>query len=106
MTLIQKMFKGLAAKWKRDTRMLSSVTTKSQHPAYQQIIAMGMAAVPLILADLRCNPGTDWFYALSKITSENPIAEADAGYTKKMTDVWLQWGRKRGMLTLPQRIEK
>ncbi len=55
-----------------------------------------MDAVPFILKDLIANGPDDWFWALSKITGENPITEDIAGDMNKMTEAWLTWARKAG----------
>ena len=39
---------------------------------YQQIVGMGMIAVPLILEELHREPD-QWFWALECITEENPV---------------------------------
>jgi hypothetical protein len=91
----RQRFDRLAEKWKKETGHLSKVTRRCTHPAYQEIIAMGAAAVPLILCELK-KSRDDWFWALSAITGENPITEADAGNVPKMTEAWLRWGRAKG----------
>jgi uncharacterized protein YukE len=91
-------FATLCDRWKRETRLVSNITKKSIHPAYQQIIAMGYAAVPLILRDLQENGPQDWFWALTTITEENPITEEIAGKMGAMTEAWLTWGVKKGFL--------
>jgi len=52
-TEIEAEFNRLAQLWRAETRMLSSVTQKSKHPAYQRIIGMRIcyksSVVPLIL---------------------------------------------------------
>jgi hypothetical protein len=95
-TAARRTFSRLARQWKSATRLLSNVTRKARHPAYQQIIEMGLAAVPLILEDLRQHPGTDWFWALTTITGENPITEEMAGDTGAMTEAWIRWGEEKG----------
>jgi hypothetical protein len=75
--------------------MLSNIAKKCTHPAYQHIIGMGRSAVPCILQDLK-ESQDDWFWALTAITGENPIAKEIAGDVKKMTEAWLQWARATG----------
>jgi hypothetical protein len=67
-----RRFHALAERWKRETRFLSNVAKKCMHPAYQGIIGLGVPALPLILEELRREP-TDWFWALTAISGENPI---------------------------------
>jgi hypothetical protein len=97
--IIAKMrFEQLAQEWKDETGILSNVTARVLHPAYQQVIGMGDAAVPLILKDLAENGPDDWFWALTSITGDNPITEDIAGDMKAMTEAWLRWGRRTGYL--------
>lgn len=93
-TLEQK-FQRLTAEWKEETRFSSKTKAIAEHPAYRQIIEMGKPAVPLILADLEKNGG-HWFMALDAITGADPVAEDDAGKTKKMAAAWIAWGRAKG----------
>jgi hypothetical protein len=88
-------FERLADEWKAETGMLSRLDQKYIHPAYQQIIAMGEAAVPFILRDLKETRG-HWFWALRTITCESPVAREDADDLNKVIEAWLEWGRKKG----------
>ena len=91
----RQRFDRLAEKWKKETGHLSKVTKRCAHPAYQEVIGMGAGAIPFILDDLK-KSRDDWFWALSAITGENPIAEADAGNIPRMTETWLQWAKVNG----------
>jgi hypothetical protein len=53
---LENRFKQLAAEWRRDVALLSSVTAIVEHPAYRQIIALGRDVVPLILRELEKEP--------------------------------------------------
>jgi len=66
------------------------------HPAYQAIIGMGAAALPMILEDLRQNSG-HWYWALKAISNEDPVVPGDRGSIKKMRNAWLQWGETKGL---------
>lgn len=77
--------------------MLSSSTEKVMHPAYQRIIGLGPAVIPLVLRDLE-QQGGHWFWALRALTGENPVKPEDAGQVRKMTESWLEWGRQRGLV--------
>ena len=90
-------FRALADRWRRETGMYSSISKKIQHPAYQKIIAMGDAAVPLILQELRTRPA-HWFSALKTITNASPAGEKDASNVKQTTAAWLSWGKKLGLI--------
>ena len=94
---LEAKFNSLLAEWRKDVMFLSSVTDMSMHPAYQRIIGMGYAAVPLLLKELEREPD-DFFWALSAITGENPIKKEDAGNLAKMSEAWLEWGRNHNLL--------
>jgi len=66
---------------------------------YQRIIGMGEAVVPLILEEMRREPG-HWFWALQAITESNPIPPGAFGNVREMTDAWLAWGRAQGLIDL------
>jgi len=95
----ENRFNGLAAAWKSETELISNVSKRILHPAYQKIIGMGKSAIPLILKDLSQNGPDDWFWALTAITDENPITDEIAGNMSAMTEAWLQWGTKAGYLS-------
>ena len=88
-------FYNLKSKWEDETAMLSSTTAISMHPAYQQIIGMGPVAIPLILSEMKNNPG-HWFWALKSITGEDPVLPEQRGRIKEMTEAWLSWGMEQG----------
>ena len=91
----QDRFEQLAQAWMADTTLCSSTTEISTHPAYQQIIGMGSAALPLIFAELRKAPG-HWFWALKAITGDDPVAAADRGNLVRMSAAWLRWAEANG----------
>ena len=65
------------------------------HAAYQRIIGMGPAVVPLILRDLEQKPD-HWFWALRAITGDNPVKAEKCDRMKLMTQAWIQWGKEHG----------
>ena len=67
------------------------------HPAYQQIIGMGEAALTMILEQLGESPG-HWFWALRAISGEDPTQPEDRGKLPAMAAAWLRWGEARGYL--------
>ena len=70
------------------------------HPAYQQIIGMGPKALPFILRALEKDID-HWFWALQAITGEDTVPQEDMGDMAKMREIWLAWGRERGLLNAP-----
>ena len=89
-------FQALAETWRREVQFLSSVTEMVLHPAYQRIIGMGTAVVPHLLRELECRPD-HWFWALTAITGADPVKSEDRGKLRKMTEVWLRWGKEQGL---------
>ena len=95
---LQARFDALAKQWDEETLALSSSTQIAMHPAYQEIIGMGQAAVPMILHDLTLDT-RHWFWALSAITRANPIPPEHQGKIAAMAADWVQWGREQGYLS-------
>ena len=93
---IEEEFARLASSWREEMSFASSATAISMHSAYQQIIGLGEDAVPLILHEIEMSGPDHWFWALSAITRENPITAEIAGNLTKMSEAWLEWGRRRG----------
>jgi hypothetical protein len=91
----QADFARLAAEWDRETAHHSSLARIVRHPAYQQIIAMGEAAIPPILRDLQ-RTHRPWGPALRAVTHANPVASRDAGKASKIAEAWLAWAEEKG----------
>lgn len=88
-------FESLKSQWQHETEMLSSITKKIKHPAYQEIITMGEKVVPFILEDLSREPN-HWFYALRVITKADPVSP-EANFEQAVAD-WLNWGKNQGYI--------
>lgn len=88
-------FEALCQRWMDATSHLSIVQDIILHPAYQQIIGLGMAAVPLILRKVEEEMG-HWSWALHAITCDDPVPAEDAGNMRKMQEAWLRWAAERG----------
>jgi hypothetical protein len=91
---ISVLFSALADQWKRETAKYSSIGKRTNHPAYQRIIALGDAAIPLILLELKARPA-HWFNALSAITRIS-FGKDKVSDVKKATATWLKWGKQHG----------
>lgn len=90
-------FHALADQWRAECGLLSSTSAMVAHPAYQEIIALGRPAVPLLLQGLE-KESVHWFEALKAITGEDPVSPQDWGNIPAMTAAWLAWGRSRNLL--------
>lgn len=92
---LSERFAALAEVWRQETLLESSLTRMAMHKAYQQIIGLGMPAVPLILKELEREPNY-WFWALTSITGQDPAAGEDT--LEGATERWLEWGHTNGLL--------
>lgn len=93
--VLEVTFQELVKQWRQETRGISSTHEMSMHPAYQSIIGMGEAVIPLLLRELENKTGR-WFWALKSITNEDPVPTEDRGKTESMIKAWLEWGRQKG----------
>ena len=91
-------FYELARQWREDRHASSSLAELAMSPAYQRIIGMGQAVIPLIIEELR-REGAEpdhWFWALRAITGENPVSSDDQGNMQKMSQAWQAWAEREG----------
>lgn len=96
-TELEHTFHNLVEKWRNETALLSITEKKAMHSAYQRIIGMGPAVIPLILRELK-ERGGHWFWALKAITGEDPVKPEDIGNIRKMAEAWIKWGKEQGYL--------
>lgn len=89
-------FKTHSDQWKKETRILSSISAKIHNPHYQRIIGMGKSALPLIFSELK-NNGGQWYWALECICGENPAM--DAKTLPEAKQMWLEYGIKNNYLS-------
>ena len=91
-------FLALATEWRAQHGAMSSISEMSMLPAYQKIIGMGEAAIPLILDELKAegDEPDQWFWALRAIAEANPVAPEDQGNFRKMAQAWIAWGTRAG----------
>src|SRR5258708_5364264 len=87
---LEQEFQRLANIWRAETGPSSFVSRMVRHPAYQQVIDLGPAVIPLILRELASDPDY-WFTALKALTGEDPTQPGDNFCGA--TDAWLRWGR-------------
>lgn len=94
---LRELFGKLVSEWKRKSRFMSDTRTMVVLAPYRRIIGLGRPAVPLLLEEMQREPGW-WFAALEDITGEDPIPAGVGGQMSKMTEAWLEWGRKRKLI--------
>ena len=54
---IEEKFRRLAATWRAETAYVSSSSDLVAHPAFQEIVGMGAAVIPLLLRELEQRTG-------------------------------------------------
>ena len=94
---VEVRFHNLATEWLSEVGSVSSVDALTSHPKYRDIVRLGWDVVPFLLADLQQNRGF-WFTALSEITGIRPFDPSDAGKSKRMTEAWINWGKRKGII--------
>lgn len=92
---VEAEFAGLVQRWRLETRHWSSMKRSVFHPAYQRIIGMGPAVLPLLLKELRDRPD-HWFWALTSIAGEDPAAGTNT--LDEAVAAWMEWGKRNGLL--------
>src|SRR6266446_3198235 len=82
---VAEQFRRLAASWHNAVAHHSSTTVRNTHPAYREIIGLGLEVVPLLLRDMEQNH-THWFSALREISGANPVPPSAAGNIPQMVE--------------------
>src|SRR3954468_2628685 len=89
---LEERLRRLEATWLAAVGYSSSSTDLRSHPAFQEILGMGEAVVPLMLRDLEKRPRL-WVWALPHLTGADPVPASDRGDIARMSEAWLRWGR-------------
>ena len=76
---------------------MSSIDEIVEHPAFQEIVAMGEDIIPEILGEIRYQPDL-LFLALQIITGENPMSQTGKGDVLAAVDAWLQWANRNNVV--------
>jgi hypothetical protein len=92
---VEEQFHRLAAVWRAETAYVSSSSDLVAHPAFQEIVGMGPAVIPLLLRELE-NRTSHWHRALWQITGADPVPPVDRGKIDKVVAAWLRWGKEQG----------
>lgn len=87
----------LLERWRAETAHLSSSTKITGHPAYQEIIAQGPEAVPLLLRELERSQDGHLSKALAVLTGAHPVPAEDRGKIRKVAEAWLRWAKENGV---------
>jgi len=86
-------FRQLADRWDADTAFSSSAHEFVAHPAYLEVIGMGLQVLPFLFERLPSKPAP-WFPALRAIVGEDVADGAETA--EAAMRAWLEWGLARG----------
>ena len=102
---LEATFNKLAEQWVKKTGILSNSVSIMKHPAYQQIVELGEAVLPLVFRELeKGQMAVHWPLVLSAITGADPTPPPKQspapGWValdiKAIHKAWLAWGREQG----------
>ena len=93
---LEQRFQRLLETWDRETRFQSSTARIIEHPAYQEIIALGAPAIPLLLRTLESTGNGHLGPALAAITGASPVLPEHRGKIGEIARDWVRWGRESG----------
>ena len=91
----EEKFQRLANAWLAGTAYVSSSSELVAHPAFQEIVGMGPAGIPLLLRELENRTG-HWHRALRRITGADPVPPTDRENIQKVAETWLRWSKQQG----------
>lgn len=94
---VENEFNRLAREWSASVGNISSLTAMVGHPKYREVVKLGWDVVPFLLRDLQQNKRF-WLPALAEITTIRPYDPRDVGNSKRMTDSWIKWGKKKQLI--------
>ncbi|HEV3080764.1 MAG TPA: hypothetical protein VGY66_13330 [Gemmataceae bacterium] len=93
---LEQRVERLLCRWRTETAVLSSSTRITAHPAYQEIITLGEAALPFLFRDMERTRDGHLSKALAAITGNHPIPPEQRGRIRKIAETWLSWAKERG----------
>lgn len=96
---VKQVFQNLKAIINEDTVFSSSTTVRYEHWANKAILLIGKPMISVILEDIQTEPHW-WFHTLYTLTGVWPCSKENAGCLVKLTEEWIEWGKKNGFLTM------
>jgi hypothetical protein len=94
---LEQQVQRLLRVWRAETAHLSSSTRLKNHPAYQELIALGRPALSCLLRDLAQTLDGHLAPALSAITGVHPVPAEARGRIKQVAEAWLRWAKDNGV---------
>src|SRR4051794_3449838 len=93
---LEQQVARLLRNWRDETAYQPSSTRITGHPAYQELITLGPAALPYLFRDLEQTRDGHLATALTAITGAHPVPADDRGRIRKIADAWLRWAGENG----------
>ena len=84
----------LLATWRDETQFLSSSVQIQAHPAYRELQALGVSALPFLLQDLERTSDGHLASLLTSLTGAQPVPAEDRGRIRKVAEHWICWARE------------
>ncbi len=93
---VEQQVARLLERWRDETAYLSDSDRMTTHPAYQALIALGLAALPSLFRYLEQTKDGHLTTALTAITGAHPLRPEEAGRMDKIAERWLRWAEDHG----------
>ncbi len=93
---LEQRFQQLLEAWHRATDHHSSLTIIRSHPTFQELIALGEPAIPLMLRALADPFNFELTTALQTITGADATTAEPPADRDGIVKSWLRWGRQKG----------
>ena len=93
---LEQRFERLLESWDRETRFQLSTSRIIEHPAYQEMIALGAPAIPSLLRALEKTGNGHLGPALAAITGVSPVPPEHRGKIREIATDWVRWGKENG----------
>ena len=93
---VEDRVRYLLTSWREQTGFLSSSTALVAHPAYQELITLGPAALPYLFRDMEQTLDGHLSSALVAITGAQPVPPEEGSKITLVAQRWLAWARKNG----------
>lgn len=93
---IEQHVSRLLRHWRDETAYRSSSMRITSHPAYEELISLGVAALPFLFRDLEHTEDGHLSKALTAITGAHPVSAEQRGQVRKIAQAWLGWARENG----------
>src|SRR5437667_11034541 len=93
---IEKRVVRLLGTWREQTAYLSSSTRITEQPTYQELMAVGPAALPFLFRDLEQTRDGHLSKGLTILAGALPVPAEDRRQVYKVAEAWPRWASENG----------